>query len=80
MQIIIGDEENPYFYSKQCHRKRYEYTLDILWHPEKIGGENCNGYIVQKVDVKCSIPGVGVADRPYFEAWKVTNGITGNSG
>jgi nucleoside-diphosphate-sugar epimerase len=80
MQIIIGDEENPYFHSKQCYRKRYEYTLDILWHPEKIGGENCNGYIVQKVDVKCSIPGVGVADRPYFEAWKVTNGITGNSG
>ena len=79
MQIIIGDKENPYFRSKTNYRKRNKYQLDILWNPENIGGNNCNGYIVQKVDVKCNIPGIGVEKQPYYEAWKVTDGNTGNT-
>ena len=42
------------------------------------GGPACEGYIVQMVDAKSGISEVKVEETPYFEAWKVSSGNTGN--
>ena len=78
VQIIHGNEENPFFTTKEYTYNRNEYRFSILWNPEVFGGPACEGYIVQMVDAKSGISEVKVEETPYFEAWKVSSGNTGN--
>jgi hypothetical protein len=78
MLIVQGNEENPFFITDKYINKRYEYRFTIFWNTETIGGQDCNGYIVQKVEANSGITGVVVEELPYFEAWKVCGGDTGN--
>ena len=78
MQKIVDNEENLYFDTKTYVIKPDIYLFSVLWKPEMIAGPYCTGFIVQKVTVQCDIPGVEVEKAPYYEAWRVEVGSTGN--
>ena len=56
------------------------YQHRILWDVKAIAKKsNANGYIVQRVDANTTSPEIEMEKKPYFEAWRVTDGLTGNS-
>lgn len=79
MKCIIGNEETSYYNIKEYLLNPNNYSFKILWNPEIIGGSQCSGYIVQEVDVSSTNPHIRIENKPYFEAWRVFNGSTGNT-
>ena len=77
MVIRQGETNHYYDIVKFEIDNRNHYLFEIKWKAEFLLGKN--GYIVQFVKVLNTITGIGIEDRPYFEAWKVTNGKTKNS-
>ena len=56
------------------------YQHRILWNVKAIAKKsNANGYIVQRVVAKTTCSEIRMEDRPYFEAWRVTEGSTKNT-
>ena len=57
------------------------YQHRIFWNVEAIANKpKACGYIVQKVDANTTSPQIIMEKRPYYEAWHVVDGSTGNSG
>lgn len=56
------------------------YSHRIFWIVEAIAMKSdAKGYIVQWVDAHTNCPQIRMEGRPYYEAWRVVNGSTGNS-
>lgn len=56
------------------------YQQRIFWDVKFVAKKsNADGYIVQRIDADTTSPEIRMENRPYFEAWRVTSGSTGNS-
>ncbi len=82
-KFVIAEElrvsENSIYYkeiTKSCDKPYACFYYSIRWNVENITGKKAaNGYIVQYVYNENTTTINGVSKDPYYEAWKVENGI-----
>lgn len=79
MTTIKNDEENAHFNTLEyVNRNDGNYRFVIKWKPPAISDGEAEGMIVQKVELIDTLGIIGNYYGAYYEAWRVTNGITDN--